>query len=106
MLFITNIYPKPFPPGSEELKIRYTLREDSEIKLKIFTLIGDLVREYEYESGIEGKSKGVPEGYTEIKWDGRNGAGRIVSNGMYLIVIDADSGTAKQREMRYAGVVK
>ncbi len=102
-----NIFPNPFSAGKEDVHIRYTLNEDAKISFKIFTLIGDLVKEWEYDAGIDGKSKGIPEGWTnETLWNGRNGNGNIVANGMYLLVIDAESKNSSIREMKYIGVIK
>jgi len=102
-----NIFPNPFSAGKEDVHIRYTLNDDAKIVFKIYTLIGDLVRKWEFGPGIEGKSKGQPEGYTnEILWNGRNGNGDIVANGMYLLVIEAKSDDNSVREMKHIGVVK
>jgi len=102
-----NIFPNPFAAGKEEIRIKYVLKEDSNIKIFIYTLLGDLVRKWKFSPGITSKSKGQYEGYTnEIKWDGRNGDGHIVANGMYLCIISAKSDSGKEREIKYIGVVK
>ncbi|MFN3966459.1 MAG: kelch repeat-containing protein, partial [Endomicrobiia bacterium] len=102
-----NIFPNPFSAGKENVYIRYTLNENAKIVFKVYTLIGDLVKKWEYDSGIEGKSKGQPEGYTnEIIWNGKNENGQIVANGMYLLVMEAESENSSAREMKYIGVIK
>ena len=76
-------YPNPFgTPTTTPTKFVYNLREDSDIKLMIFTLTGDLVLSKSYtDSDIPGQA-GLHDG--DITWDGRNGKGYRVLNGVYL----------------------
>jgi hypothetical protein len=95
-------YPNPFCAGKEETRIRYVLTGATDVRVRIYTLLGDLVLERMYHAGEEG-AKGQPAGYTnEIRWDGRNDAGTLVANGMYLMEIRAGS----ERLTRRIGVVK
>jgi len=102
-----KIFPNPFVAGKQNTKIRYVLTKDSSVKIEIYTLTGTNVRKWYYQPGIELKSKGQPEGYTnEQDWDGQNDTGEIVANGMYLIIIEAKNETEFQREMKYVAVIK
>lgn len=95
-------YPNPFAAGKEDTRVRYVLNEDSAVEISIYTLLGDLVWEKNYDAGKEG-GKGQATGYAnEIRWDGRNSAGQLVANGMFLMEIKA--GSCKQ--MRKIGVIK
>ena len=95
-------YPNPFRAGSESTRIRYVLTEDMDITAYIYSLTGNLVWQKSYPRGSDG-AQGQATGYTnEIQWDGRNGNGEIVANGMYIL--DIRSGSEKQD--RKIGVVK
>ncbi|PIV54078.1 MAG: hypothetical protein COS17_00645 [Elusimicrobia bacterium CG02_land_8_20_14_3_00_37_13] len=96
-----NIFPNPFSAGNEEVRVWYILTQDSNMTIRIYTLLGDIV--YETTFGTTGQ----PEGWrSEFRWDGRNNENQLVANGMYLCIIFAESAAAKQREARYIAVVK
>ncbi|MEW6040094.1 MAG: kelch repeat-containing protein [Elusimicrobiota bacterium] len=96
-----NIFPNPFNPDKENVKVLYVLNEDSSIDIRIYSLVGELVRIWNFFA------RGNPNGITnEIIWDGKNGQGRTVSNGMYLLIIKASGSKAELTEKRYIGVVK
>lgn len=98
-----KIYPNPCNTLLEPVKIEYVLTEDNDVKLQILTLSGSLVKEFFYPAGMEGKSRGLPEGeINEILWDGKNDKGMLVANGMYLCRIIAGGKSV----VRYIGVVK
>jgi len=101
-----NIYPNPFFAQNEILRIKYSLNEDSEIKITIYNLIGDTVKEWNFSPGIDLKSKGISEGYVnEVLWNGLNDNNRLVSTGMYMCIITAKSISGRtQREIKYIGV--
>lgn len=86
----TVCYPSPFAPSKGSLTSTYILNKDSNVTVKIYSLIGGLVRSYTYAAGSEG-GKGVAGGYNnKIEWDGRNGDGMTVGNGVYIIRINAE----------------
>ncbi|OGS21891.1 MAG: hypothetical protein A3J83_04695 [Elusimicrobia bacterium RIFOXYA2_FULL_40_6] len=102
-----NVFPNPFAAGKENVRIRYVLKNNAEMDVKIYNLTGDLVKQWKYGPGLEGKSKGQQEGLTnEIQWNGENGLRNVVANGMYLCVIDVKTENEKQREIRNIGIVK
>ncbi|MFH0779061.1 MAG: hypothetical protein V2A71_10640 [Candidatus Eisenbacteria bacterium] len=78
-------YPNPFRAGSEHTRISYYLESDSQVSLKIFTLDGRLVFSRTYsEQDAEGR-----RGLCEILWDGKNGKGEVVLNGVYVGRVEA-----------------
>jgi N-acetylneuraminic acid mutarotase len=80
-----TVYPNPFNPEVQEVIIEYVLTKDVDIDCYILTLSGGLVKKLHFEKGIEGISKGSPEGKrNKFSWDGRNDKGSIVSVGMYV----------------------
>lgn len=76
-------YPNPFNP---ETWIPYQLRQDSYVAIKIYNLLGNLIRELP----LGHKSAGL---YTNrdraAYWDGRNAAGESVASGIYFILLEA-----------------
>jgi len=66
-------YPNPFNP---ETNIRYAIADETEVKLEVINLAGQVVRVLVDEI--------QSPGYYVVKWDGRDTAGRAVSAGVYL----------------------
>ena len=81
---VTN-YPNPFHPGEQPTTIAYVLDDDATVRLRIFTLSGDLVREETFARGAPGGTTGL----NEYLWDGRNGNGTLVASGGYLAIVEA-----------------
>jgi hypothetical protein len=78
-------YPNPFRAGYESTTISYYLENDSKVSLKIFTLDGKPVFTQTYSAeDPQGR-----HGLREIEWDGRNGDGRVVLNGVYICKLEA-----------------
>jgi Zn-dependent metalloprotease len=73
-------YPNPFNP---ETVIRYALPEESNVELKIYNLMGKLVRTFAYDSQTSG--------YKNIKWNGKDENGNMVSSGIYIYRLQAVS---------------
>ncbi len=77
-------YPNPFRAGSEAILLSYVLGQDAAVKVSIYTLFGDLVREISLDAG----GRGGLSGLNEVSWDGRNGKGEVVRPGAYVAKID------------------
>ena len=77
-------YPNPFHAGSEAVLLSYVLGQDASVKVSIYTLLGDLVRELSLPSGGVGGASGL----NEVRWDGRNGKGEVVRPGVYVARIE------------------
>lgn len=78
-------YPNPFKAGLESTRISYYLERDSRVSLKIYTLDGKpvLARTFS-DQDPQGR-----EGLREILWDGNNGNGDVVLNGVYICKLEA-----------------
>ncbi|MFA6419114.1 MAG: FlgD immunoglobulin-like domain containing protein, partial [Candidatus Margulisiibacteriota bacterium] len=87
---VTN-YPNPFNPNREETKLRYRLSADAdEVRIRIYDITGSLVTELDGTTNGEGMS--VWQKYNDVSWDGRNGRGDMVVNGIYPFEITARMG--------------
>ncbi len=76
-------YPNPFGnPNRPQTKFIYYLDQDSDVEIKIFTLIGELVWSQSYTSNDPQGKRGQHE--ADIVWDARNEKGYLVLNGVYL----------------------
>jgi len=94
-------YPNPFAAGKESTTIAYYLPQDGYVTIKIYTVIGDLVITLVDNSF---KSKGM---HQEDTWDGRNGTGEIVLNGVYFCQIKVNYTTgASDKRIRKIAVVR
>ncbi|RKX99412.1 MAG: hypothetical protein DRP54_07300 [Spirochaetes bacterium] len=80
-------YPNPFNPRTQTTKITFFNPLDSStITIKIFTITGKLVRDLSLKTPQS-------SGSIEVEWDGRNGRGQIVRNGIYVAIIKLSDGT-------------
>ncbi len=76
-------FPNPFNP---ETWIPYQLKEGSEVKIRIYTASGELVREL----SLGYKPAGVYISRDRSAyWDGRNESGELVASGIYFYTIKA-----------------
>lgn len=92
-------YPNPFGrSGYEQTKFVYYLEENADVELRIFTLLGELVWSKSFQSDEPEGQAGMHEdhyfgtGGPPILWDGRNGAGHKVLNGVYIAVLSTSKG--------------
>ncbi len=71
-------YPNPFNAGTV---IKYSLTESMPVKLKIFNVVGEVVRMLvdEFQTG----------GTYTVHWDGRDESGRQIASGIYFYKISA-----------------
>lgn len=79
---LSQNYPNPFNPVT---LIKYSLKYDSYVSIKIYNIIGQLVKIL--VDNFESK------GYREILWDGTNGYGNQVSSGIYFYKIITSQNT-------------
>lgn len=87
-----NFYNYPNPFGADESTgFIYTLSQDSEISLEIYTLLGELVWKKSFGANEAQGKAGPHKG--DITWDGLNGKRKRVLNGVYLAVLKTNRGT-------------
>jgi len=71
-------FPNPFNPITT---IRYELPKESEVRLAIFNLKGEIVKALVHEQ--------KQPGYYEVRWDGTTDSGTLVSSGIYFYRVQA-----------------
>jgi hypothetical protein len=76
-------FPSPFNPATETAQIRFALKNPAHASIKIFDGSGEMVQEF---SSVAPLRQYLAQ---SIRWDGRNGRGEIVANGIYFYVIEA-----------------
>ncbi|MEW5923190.1 MAG: hypothetical protein AB1746_04310 [Candidatus Zixiibacteriota bacterium] len=72
----------PFNPKEGPAEMAYILERDTDVELVIYTLTGEKV----YEKMMPSGSSGAAEGQNYISWDGTNSEGKMVVNGVYVMV--------------------
>jgi hypothetical protein len=82
--YVTN-YPNPFHPPTEPTTIAYKLADQATVTLRIYTSTGTLVRREVFSRGAAGGLAGL----NTYVWDGKNGDGKIVSSGGYILFVEA-----------------
>jgi hypothetical protein len=94
-------FPNPFAAGRDHTTFAFFLVQPAKVTLKLWTARGDAVRTL-----VEGLA--LPAGlHQDVAWDGRNGRGDTVLNGIYLaeLSVDYEDG-ASARAVRKVAVVR
>ncbi len=84
-------YPNPSRPEHDNITIRYESGAEHEGSLGIYTLSGNLVREFRLDENA---------GSTYVEWDKKNESGRRVASGVYFIVLRADNSTKNESKVK------
>ncbi len=90
-------YPNPFNPLRNTVKIAVKVNKPAEVKVKIYTLAGNLIWSEEIP---------VLSGRLDITWDGRNFAGDIVLNGVYICKVIAKTEEESAESIWKIAVIK
>jgi hypothetical protein len=75
-------YPNPFAAGRQNTAIEYYLEHGGRVSLKIYNIIGQPVRVLTSD-----ESQPASTALHRYVWDGRNGSGQVVLNGLYFAVL-------------------
>ena len=75
-------YPNPVNPDLEQTTLRYSLERTAEVTIKIYDAGGNLVLTL-----MDGVQQLAGQ-QLSAAWDGRNGEGDMVSNGVYFFIIE------------------
>lgn len=94
-------YPNPFAAGRELTQFVYYLSSDARVTVRLVTLQGDLVR---VALDRAPRTAGM---HDDDSWDGRNGVGSVVRNGVYLAEVVAEyAGGRRDRVLRKVAVAR
>ncbi len=83
---LSQNYPNPI---NSVTQIKYALPEGYQVSLKVYNILGQLVRTLVDE--------GKPTGYYSIAWDGRTDSGEEVASGVYIYRIRAGGYTSSKK---------
>ncbi|GAB4333233.1 MAG: hypothetical protein Kow0037_11460 [Calditrichia bacterium] len=81
-------YPNPFNPTTT---IRFSLPVASRVKLEIYNLLGQKVREL--------ANRQLSAGIHELVWDGRSDSGKTVASGVYIYRLTSGNGLVKSKKL-------
>ncbi|KAF0133962.1 MAG: peptidase S8/S53 subtilisin kexin sedolisin [Candidatus Saganbacteria bacterium] len=88
---ITKSSPNPFNPNTQsEAYFSYTLTENSDVAIFLFSINGELIWKNNYLAGQDGGKAQA----NLVPWNGRSQYGNTVENGVYIYKITAKSGGA------------
>ncbi|PKL87100.1 MAG: hypothetical protein CVV23_17130 [Ignavibacteriae bacterium HGW-Ignavibacteriae-2] len=76
--FSVSAYPNPFNLSTT---IIYNLNKQSDVKIEIFNLIGEMIWSASYPNNAPGTYK--------INWNGKNNFNKIMSSGIYIVKVNA-----------------
>ena len=92
----SNFFNFPNPFGSRTRPItsfHYYLKKDSDIIVRIYTLLGELVWSRRYSAIDAQGSAGIHDGFQQqtVVWDGTNSKKQYVLNGVYVAVLKTNT---------------
>jgi hypothetical protein len=93
-------FPNPFAAGREATTVTYYMPSPGRVTLRVFTPRGEVVRTL-----LDGAPRAAGQQQSD-RWDGRNGRGDVVLNGVYVaeLEIHFDDGGAKRLRRKLAVV--
>ncbi|MCU0606376.1 MAG: type IX secretion system sortase PorU [Candidatus Edwardsbacteria bacterium] len=77
-------YPNPF---RDRTWFTFQIRQAADVTIKVFTVAGRLIRTIE--------APGLAPGYNQVRWDGLDGDGDALANGVYLYKVVMKSGAGE-----------
>ncbi|MBU1075829.1 MAG: hypothetical protein KKH98_00960 [Spirochaetes bacterium] len=79
-------FPNPFNLNEHNtLTLRYVLKEARSVKVKLASLSGKVVKEWD-----RGEEAG---GYHQVDWDGKENSGNMIEPGIYVMILEVDGKT-------------
>jgi hypothetical protein len=88
----------PFNPDKGAQEFRFLTTDPAGVRLTIYALDGQKVFTREYTGG---EATEAGDSFARLMWDGRNGSGDIVRNGVYIVVLTGRS-TNEQATIKQA----
>jgi hypothetical protein len=97
---LLNVYNYPNPTSGETHFTFKLTQIPEEIRIKIFTIAGRLVRE------IKLNSSDLKFDFNKIYWDGRDEDGDVLANGVYLYKVIMKAGNKSEEVTQKLAIVK
>ena len=94
---IVSNYPNPFDSRNSDTTIVYSIANQANVRMKIYDLFGNMVREYPEMVNVTGLNK--------VVWDGTNEIGQKVAKGGYICLIEVYYGSKPIVITRKIGVI-
>jgi hypothetical protein len=91
---LDNLYVYPNPARGTGARIRFHLKNNAQVEIKIFNLAGDLVRQFSHQ--------GLAMTENELKWDISDNT----APGVYILVVRASDGSSTATKTCKAAVIK
>jgi hypothetical protein len=95
-------YPNPFDSRQTATVIAYTLKQDSRVSVRLFSLLGQPVRSWEFSAG----QAGARAGENRLAWDGTDESGQKVSAGGYVCQLLVEEQSGLVQGVRKIGVIR
>jgi hypothetical protein len=97
-------YPNParFDKGDNQTIITYILKEDAEVEIILYDMMGYLVKKWEFEKSQLGGKMGM----NQFPWYGKNDDGSSVAKGGYILRIKVKSSEGTVEETRKIGIIR
>lgn len=92
-------YPNPFVSNTT-FTFQQNLTEPIDVKIKIYTIAGRMIREIEKNN--------IVQKFVKVDWDGRDGDGDFIANGTYLykIIVKTTDGAYSESVLGKLAVIK
>ena len=78
------------PDEGERARITYKVNDGTNVKINVYTRKGAIVRTL-----FDGKA--ALKGNCEAVWDGKDASGKTVSSGIYMIIVETDLYTVREK---------
>jgi hypothetical protein len=92
---ILELYPNPF---AQMMTLQFIIEEASEVKIDIINLHGQMVRMLSEQNSLPGEHR--------LKWDGSDGGGSLVPEGVYMVRISIKSASGSYTESRQVQIIR
>ncbi len=90
-------YPNPFDPDGEPTRVLFTLDLPAQVTVRVYSVSGRLVRR---------GSMDAVSGGNAFAWDGKDEAGDVVANGVYLVQLTAKGEGGTRRHLERLAVIR
>ena len=102
--FLSHNY---FYPANEELKLYFTVNQNCRMKIKVYTILGNLVKTLFDDDVYVSTNPNAAILYngdndSRLRWDGTADDGMIVSSGTYIILFD----TGYSQEIKKVNLIR